>query len=80
MWGTVAGIVLAATVLALSQSFIETVKKGSGQEKQGKPSQLPEPDRKLKNQASEWKAPLWQEGTAKDILLRVHKMRSKLRK
>lgn len=79
MWGAIAGIFAAATVLALSQSFLESISKGKDQEVQ-KPSQLPEPDPKFKNHPKNWSAPLWQEGTAKDILDKVQRMRSKFKK
>ena len=75
-----AGVFAAATVLALGQSFIEMLRTPQNGSKPGPVERLPEPDQTLKNQSKEWKAPIWQEGTAKEIIERARRASSRLKK
>ncbi len=75
-----AGVLGAATVLALGQTFIETLRKPQNGTTTGPLERLPEPDAKHRNQSKEWKAPIWQEGTAKEIIERARRASSRLKK
>ena len=43
-------------------------------------NRLPEPDSKLTNHSKKWKAPVWQEGTAQEIIERARKASSRFKK
>ena len=80
MWGAVAGVLAAATVLALGQTFLENVGKGGGQESKQPPPQLPEPDEKLRSSSATWQASLWQQGSTKGVLERARKFGERIKK
>ncbi|CAL5223456.1 g5975 [Coccomyxa viridis] len=80
MWGMVAGVFAAATVLALGQTVLEAIRSPPQGTKAGPTERLPEPDEKHRSQSKEWKAPIWQEGTAKEIIERARRASSRLKK
>ena len=75
-----AGVFAAATVLAVSQTIFETIRKPAEGQKHHPVDRLPEPDPKLTNHCKEWKAPVWQEGTAQEIIERARKASSRFKK
>lgn len=80
MWGSILGIAAAASALALAQTLLEAYKE-EAQKTPEKPHQLPEPDEGNKGSGKKvWKAPLWQEGTAKEVLERARKISSKMKR
>lgn len=80
MWGTVLGIAAAASALAFAQTLIEA-SKVQGRSTPEKPQQLPEPEEGSKGSDKKvWNAPLWQEGTAKEVLERTRKVGSRFKK
>lgn len=83
MWGAVAAVLGAAVVLALGQTFIENLGKFNNESSstEKKVPQLPEPDDKLRSSASNsWTAPLWKEGSEREILERARKLSGKMKK
>ena len=75
-----AGVFAAATVLAVSQTKFETLRKSPGGQKGRPVDRLPEPDPKHTNQPKEWKASIWQEGTAQEIIERARKASSRFKR
>ena len=75
-----AGVFAAATVLAISQTIFETLRKPPEGQKHQAVNRLPEPDSKLTNHSKKWKAPVWQEGTAQEIIERARKASSRFKK
>ncbi len=80
MWGSIIGIAAAASALALAQTLLEAYKE-EGKKTPEKPHQLPEPDEDNKGSSKKvWNAPLWQEGTAKEVLERARKISSRMKR
>jgi hypothetical protein len=78
---TPAGVFAAATVLALGQTLFETLSRPQNGHRGDFPiERLPKPDEKLKTQSKELKAPIWQKGTAKEIIERARRASSRIKK
>ena len=75
-----AGVFAAATVLAVSQTIFETLRKPPEGQKHHPVDRLPEPDPKHTTHSKEWKAPVWQEGTAQEIVERARKASTRFKK
>lgn len=74
VWGVVASIVAAATVLSVAQTLLERKSGDTPKKTQG----LPEPDRNFKsNPEGEYRAPLWQEIDAKKAMERAKRWMKK---
>lgn len=78
--GLLAGVFAAATVLALGQTLFETLSRPQDGHRAGPVERLPEPDEKLRTHSKEWKAPIWQEGTAKEIIEHARRASSRIKK
>ena len=78
--GMLAGVFAAATVLALGQTLFEALGRPQDGHRAGPVERLPEPDENLRTRFKEWKAPIWQEGTAKDIIERARRASPRIKK
>ena len=77
VWGVVASIVGAATVLSLAQTLIERSREQSEQPP-AKPAGLPEPDKNFKSRSDgNFEAQLWQEMDPKKAFERAKRWMKK---
>jgi hypothetical protein len=81
MWGIVASVAGAAIALAVIETVLTKPGAASDNASEQKMRELEKPEPGFKNKADgNFKAPLWQEGTAGEILERARKWGSKLKK